>query len=262
MSGNLKNPYGLRDCELVHAGDVVRGLACNCTCPACGDRLQAHKGRIRQPYFSHRSGADCGAGYQTALHILAKEILAEYRKVVVPPLTVYTAPALIHRFVRRQFSEDLVKSGTLMTFKTAELEKRVGEIIPDVVLAAQGWKLLVEIRVSHAVDDAKAAKTRQLDISAIEFDLSKTNRSVSRRELTQILTTTYGPARVSWIHNRDQAAAQDRVNRQYLDLFRPKPDDSENEAPTDHRLWAPPCEEPILPPCAPKKPSQLSLFQR
>lgn len=35
--------YALRHNEIVHISEVKRGLACNCTCPACHARLVAKK---------------------------------------------------------------------------------------------------------------------------------------------------------------------------------------------------------------------------
>jgi len=84
----MRNPYGQKDGELLTASEVERGLACNCVCPACGHRLQSHQGKQRNPYFSHYRGSDCGAGYETALHLLAKDILLEEKKILLPELKV------------------------------------------------------------------------------------------------------------------------------------------------------------------------------
>ena len=89
MSHALKNPYGLQNNIVRTPESVERGLACGCVCPACGEPLVANHGtEIKQPYFSHESGRSCEAAYQTALHLLAKEVLATEKKIMLPPLSV------------------------------------------------------------------------------------------------------------------------------------------------------------------------------
>ncbi|TIQ19889.1 MAG: hypothetical protein E5X61_27130, partial [Mesorhizobium sp.] len=65
--------YGKRtDGTLAHISDVVRGLACQCICPACEGQLVARtKADFRVPHFAHNGGEACGGGPETALHLLA-----------------------------------------------------------------------------------------------------------------------------------------------------------------------------------------------
>lgn len=59
--------------NLVYVGNVARGLACNCYCPACKERLVAKNGgEKRIHHFAHASGVDCEGSYETMLHQLAK----------------------------------------------------------------------------------------------------------------------------------------------------------------------------------------------
>lgn len=44
---DVQTPFGLHDGRLVSPVQVVRGLACECTCPGCGAVLVARKGRWR-----------------------------------------------------------------------------------------------------------------------------------------------------------------------------------------------------------------------
>ena len=80
--------YGLREGILVSVLDVPRGKACECVCPACGDVLVAKRGTVVQPHFAHDSGSECSAALETALHLGAKQILAEMRQIVLPAVTI------------------------------------------------------------------------------------------------------------------------------------------------------------------------------
>ena len=59
--------------DFVHIDDVAKGLACNCYCPSCKERLVAKNGgKKRIHHFSHASGVDCEGAYESMLHQLAK----------------------------------------------------------------------------------------------------------------------------------------------------------------------------------------------
>ena len=72
--------HGL-DFGLDHTGrmrgidEVEQGLACDCECPECGSPLVARKGAVRVHHFAHR-GASCATGAESALHRMAKQIVA------------------------------------------------------------------------------------------------------------------------------------------------------------------------------------------
>jgi hypothetical protein len=80
--------HGL-DFGLDHTGqmrgvdEVEQGLACNCVCPGCGSPLIAKKGRVRVHHFAHQ-GASCTIGAESALHRMAKQIVADERRLVEP----------------------------------------------------------------------------------------------------------------------------------------------------------------------------------
>ena len=70
--GNLI--YALSNGKLVSVEDVPAGLKCDCFCPACGEQLVAKKGQKMTHHFAHKAGTNCAFGYQTSLHLLAKDI--------------------------------------------------------------------------------------------------------------------------------------------------------------------------------------------
>lgn len=65
------------DGKSVYIDDVPNGKNCDCTCAECGGKLIAkNKGRIKVHHFAHEN--DSIRCSQTALHLLAKEILLKY----------------------------------------------------------------------------------------------------------------------------------------------------------------------------------------
>jgi len=63
--------------KLVHVDSVPNGKACGCFCSFCGEPLQAKQGTKRRHHFSHISGTECEAAYESMLHLLAKEKIQE-----------------------------------------------------------------------------------------------------------------------------------------------------------------------------------------
>jgi ssDNA-binding Zn-finger/Zn-ribbon topoisomerase 1 len=154
---NLK--YGLQENKLVHIDDVEKGLACNCICPHCHAPLVAKKGEHNVKHFAHYNLNDCEHGTETALHLMAKNIILQTRKIFVPdaPKTEY----------------DLSKRGKVMMFDKAELEQQLSDTVRgDIVLYRDTSFLNVEIRVTHKIDTNKAIELFNLRIPTIEIDLS------------------------------------------------------------------------------------------
>ena len=104
--------------KLVHIDNVPNGLDCNCYCPYCHAQLVAkNNGKKKISHFAHYHAEDCGKAYETALHLLAKEILCE-RKVLMLP------------------AYKNVRESQLIVFDEIEIEKRNDStnIQPDTII--------------------------------------------------------------------------------------------------------------------------------
>lgn len=88
MTTHSKLIYALKDGNIVSIDDVPSGKECGCVCPACGDELIARKGEKRMHHFAHRSNEDCEYGYESSLHLAAKDILSRAKKMAIPPVYV------------------------------------------------------------------------------------------------------------------------------------------------------------------------------
>jgi hypothetical protein len=162
--------FALRGVELVHINDVANGLACDCVCPGCGDRMVAKQGAITIHHFAHEGGSDCAGGLQTTLHLAAKAVLSKERRMVLPALTL-TATAHDTQGVAHTVFVEAFPPRPVVFDEVTE-EKRLGDIIPDLICKTGGRSLLVEIAVTHFVDEIKREKIRALGVACVEIDLS------------------------------------------------------------------------------------------
>lgn len=171
--------YAMKNGVATYIEDVESGLKCGCTCPSCGEPLVAKKGTKRMHHFAHHAEQNCEYGYETSLHLAAKEILSKSKKIVLPPVYVV--------FPESYKKDELVSDAQELEIEDITLEKRFGDVIPDVVIYANGRQYFIEIFVTHRVDDEKLQKLRKADISTIEIDLSREASITSMDELTDLL---------------------------------------------------------------------------
>lgn len=173
-----KMTYGLREGKIIHISDVEQGLKCNCVCPACGATLIAHKGTKIMHHFKHYNAEECQIGYQTSLHLLAKEIISKTKKITIPELT------LKFDSCKKPIQ---ISSTKEISIDSVELEKKIGDVIPDIILHSKNKILLVEIFVTHRIGDEKLFKLQKQGVSVIEIDLSKINKMITEDGLKKYL---------------------------------------------------------------------------
>ena len=165
--------------KMVYIDTVANGLKCNCICPYCKEPLIAkNNGKIHRHHFAHRS-KECKYAFQTMLHKLTKEIFIEnVENFIVPQIKIYISN--IFRYI------DITK--LYNKFNKAECEVNLGNIIPDIVLTDENnRKLLIEIKVTHEVNEDKKRKIKENKLSCIEYDLSYIDRNIRKEELKEIL---------------------------------------------------------------------------
>ena len=168
-----------------HIDDVDNGVKCECFCPACGHPLVAkNEGEIRAHHYSHLSNVDCEHGYQSSIHLMAKIIFLEIKEFM------------------------FIKQGQAVYYKIDQvvLERKIGSIIPDILITCDGKQFMVEIYVTHALDDKKKQKIETMNISTLEIDLSRfTSATLTREELqTELLKKE----NISWLYDADEKLIQ------------------------------------------------------
>ena len=145
--------YGVIDGDIVHISEVNSGILQNCLCPKCGSILIAKKGDIRKHHFAHYNYENCQGAQETALHLLAKEILYQEKCVYLP------------------YSGD-TQDVDIKSFDDVSLEVREFGLVFDALGCVENDKLAIEIKVTHAIDDRKRQVVTDYKIQMIEIDLS------------------------------------------------------------------------------------------
>ena len=191
MSNHSNLIYALKDGIITSIKDVQSGLKCGCVCPACGAQLVARKGTKKMHHFAHYSGESCEYGYETSLHLAAKDILSKAKKMTIPAVYVH--------FPNSPKGDELVSGEMEIAIDRVELEKRINDIIPDVVVYSGDKCFLVEVFVTHPIDDEKLEKIERGNISTIEIDLGKEEKDISIDDISEILLE--GSEKKKWKYN-------------------------------------------------------------
>lgn len=143
--------------KLVHVDSVPNGLLCGCTCPKCNSELIAkNEGKHNTHHFAHVGNSDCVGAVESALHKMAKEILLEHKRVMMPS---YPSGA-----------------SSLRQFSKIDVECYCKELAlrPDCVgYNENGNALWVEFKRSHEVDTDKATKIQKAKIECVEIDINE-----------------------------------------------------------------------------------------
>jgi alpha-L-fucosidase len=146
----VKIKYGLdKDTKKIkHISEVEKGEKSNCICIECGNTLIARKGKIQKHHFQHKSNTNCSGGEpETLLHKIGKEIIKDNDKI-------------------------LLSNDSFFDYSTVKLEEPLNDYKPDaIVFNNQGESWLIEIAVTHFVDDEKKEKIKRDQRNCIEITL-------------------------------------------------------------------------------------------
>lgn len=188
MIKQVSLPCGLsKDGKLIYIEDAIKGKKCECICPSCKQPLVAKNGGKKNAHhFAHLNIVECEHGYQSALHYMAKDIFLELQYLT------------------------FLKNDKPVQYKidSVELECKIDEIIPDIFIVCDGKKFIVEIYVTHAVDDIKKQKIQDMRISAVEIDLSRYHNGILTKELLR--EELINPQNFSWLYDADIDLVNDK----------------------------------------------------
>lgn len=191
-------PFGVRaDGRMVHVSDVPSGLACGCTCPGCGGRLVARKGRQIVHHFAHASGEGCTGGAETALHRMGKQVLLDGRQLMLPPVPYSGKPGVMAGYDR--------------VWDEIPLGHGAGSIKPDIIIAKGRALLMVEIAVTHRSTDEKKAWLVENARNAVEIDLSDLHGRLVP-DMATIREAVTNSARRHWVYHTAIAEHEESEN--------------------------------------------------
>lgn len=214
--------YGLRQGVLQFIADVPSGLACGCTCARCGQRLIAKKGAIRQHHFAHFEDTACHGAAESALHLLAKELLARCHTFGLPQYT-YNRRRKTRAGVIVQH-HGTITNGGLLPVHGVRVESRAGDFIPDIIIESDSTSILIEVAVTNRVTRPKLRKIRRRNLPALEIRLEASDSFLPREALQRKLQQA--SACKAWLFHPDQRAAERAFAAKYraaLAMARRKP---------------------------------------
>lgn len=207
-----KTTYAYQGNQLVHVGEVAKGLGCHCVCVVCGARLIAKKGSVRVHHFAHEAETGCQGAAETALHLLAKELICNLPSILLPQYKfkkekrLKSGSSIKHEAIVVQGGEALISG--------AKVEQPEDRFIPDITLESNSKILFVEIAVTHKVDRAKLRHIRKSGIPTIEIHLDLRDAILSREKLSFKLQHDLDSKR--WLFHPRQRKAE----REYFEKVR------------------------------------------
>lgn len=170
---------------------------------------------------------------ETLLHREVKAILERARRIATPGLEITVKREPPDEF-SGEWETDTLRASWLTARKTLELtnvqlERRLGRIVPDVIANLNGkdvyiagitdlwvnedfdeeiddnlsltWPstLLVEVTVTHGIDNEKLQRIRKLNVATLEIDLSKLGGRLTREALSDLVVDQILGKR--WVHH-------------------------------------------------------------
>lgn len=147
-----------------------RGLLCNCLCPECARPLVAHLGENKAWHFQHHTeDAGCSPRPMSLLHAFVRDELASRLALTVPLVERQRDIEFLNRRYRALVSVPLEE----FKFTKAQAEARGDGVQPDVLYTLPyGVELALEVKYTHAVDEAKKLLLQRNYAMAVEFDVS------------------------------------------------------------------------------------------
>ncbi len=218
----------------VNHSSVKRGLNPNLKCPDsfCNAPVTARKGKEKQAHFAHKPKDGC-TGYESMLHLLAKEAVKKLKTFRLPNYTLYFydlypffkteiesfeeklgfhIPEAV--FLSYPFSHNLtdwekapieVFSGCTMKLSQFKVfvEKPIKDMTPDLRfnLSNTDRNLHLEILVTHKIDEVKKKRLIERNLCFLELDLSdhfKDGKEITTKRVHEIFLKS--EFRHNWIH--------------------------------------------------------------
>lgn len=178
MNEPIKIAYHLISKKYIHIDNAENGLACNCICKECNERLEAIQGNERINHFRHHSNINCKGSPESALHELGKQILIDNKEISIP------------KYGKISYSDPIA-------------EKQFKLIRPDVLAKVEGFYILFEIYVTHAIDTEKEQVLIDEKLNSIEIDLRRAEK-LKYSEIKRLVLDEISNKRLIFWNNKDE----------------------------------------------------------
>jgi len=176
--------------NIIHIDNADNGLNCNCNCAKCGARMVAVQGKSinhREWHFRHHIESDCLGGQETAIHKLAKQIIADNTQIAIP-------------------------NDVLLFYTSPRLESRFETIIPDISVTSDGIDIHFEILVTHPVDIIKEEFYCKGKHKSIEINLKNISYNINPEELKEIVLNQVHNKRIIFWERKEPVKQENQIN--------------------------------------------------
>ncbi|WP_315069372.1 hypothetical protein [uncultured Clostridium sp.] len=201
--------FGERENKIIHIDDITpneNGIKCNCICPSCGEKLVARTlGKKNKKCFAHLGNSNCINSIETAMHKFTKEVIENEKKIKIPRL-IYN----------KNFKEYEIVKEQLIHFDKIEVEKYLSDFDfkPDIIIYKNEAPLIIEVAVTHKIDEEKNDKIVNSNISTIELYLDKDEIfQLSKQDLINRIINNTDNKR--WIFNRFEESKKNKINNTF-----------------------------------------------
>jgi hypothetical protein len=202
---SLLVPFGFKDGSLYEPRQVSNGKSCVCVCPGCHHPLIARQ-KAQTPHFAHAAGEDCKNGFETAIHLAAKQLIAERMEFSFPAVDLN----LPGGYGCKESTQNIYTSN-VKQLSEVRIEPWLNGFRPDLVIVDSGGnEVLIEIAVTHFVDDEKLAKIKSRGIRAIEIDISSAREKLDFSLLNKYLFGS--PSSGIWLYH----PLTEKLKQEYL----------------------------------------------
>ena len=245
----VKNPYGLRNndpTDWVSVYEVNKSDGDNFFCAECGGKFIAVQPSAprKQWFFRHDRLSDCEASRETAIHLLAKQILVEERKIMLPYLVMKPEPEVYREYkYHREIKLYQLGERKPYRFDAVQDEVWMDGKVPDIVALSGDRKLLIEIVVTHDIDEDKLNWIRKQNISTLRVSLSTLPYTATKGDVKRCLMTGWqdGINIMQWVHHAKKQDHQTLANEHYIQQvmekgLAPQVKNQEEEAPPSKRV--------------------------
>lgn len=189
--------------QLAHVDSVANGAGCGCHCPDCGEPVLAIQGEQLAHHFRHAAESNCRSSYESMAHILAKQVIAEEKRLRLPALMVKLPDEGDHLFI-----EDHIASLT-----NVEIEPWKKGMRPDAVATWEDTEIGIEVFVTNRCDPVRVKRYRDRNMAALEINLSGFAESLDPKTFRNAVI--HGASRRWLFHPYENEPAR-RVERKLL----------------------------------------------
>lgn len=231
-------PYGLQQDHLITIDEVVSGLECNCSCPACHEKLIARKGPFITHHFAHQAKLDCNRGVEASLHRLCKEIIAKEKRITLPAL-------LFGQSQQYEIAPEME-----IPVDAVRLQHIGEDLVPDIVIESKGQTILIEVTANQRVSAEKKELFVKRNIAAIEVNITETLKDLFEINDFRLSNRAFRKELIShtiskhWIHNPTLAKIEHALKNKYarfkaIGSFRSVMGDYfyVEDCPLENRVW-------------------------